>query len=162
QLQRPGFKTGSITGLSVGSGENAIDAQLQAGASAETVEVTAQAPEPQREAVRDDSTPTAEVSSLRVMARDERQLTTLDQAALRKAALLPLVVSAPGGNKQWRFGDLGVIFHSADRGASWHSQISGVTTRLTAAVAPSDKVCWIAGASGTLLRTTDGGKHWLR
>jgi photosystem II stability/assembly factor-like uncharacterized protein len=28
--------------------------------------------------------------------------------------------------------------------------------------APSDKVCWIVGRGGTLLRTTDGGAHWQK
>jgi photosystem II stability/assembly factor-like uncharacterized protein len=33
---------------------------------------------------------------------------------------------------------------------------------LIAGSAPSDKICWIVGRSGTILRTTDGGGHWLK
>ncbi|HEU0370293.1 MAG TPA: YCF48-related protein, partial [Candidatus Acidoferrum sp.] len=39
-------------------------------------------------------------------------------------------------------------------------QFSGVSAALSSGSAPSGKVCWIAGAAGTLLRTTDGGNHW--
>jgi photosystem II stability/assembly factor-like uncharacterized protein len=39
-------------------------------------------------------------------------------------------------------------------------QPSGVTTDLLAGSAPTDKVCWIVGGSGTILRTTDAGAHW--
>jgi len=35
-----------------------------------------------------------------------------------------------------------------------------VTEDLLLGSAPSEKVCWIAGKAGTLLLTTDGGKHW--
>ena len=41
-------------------------------------------------------------------------------------------------------------------------QISGVYTDLLAGSAPSAKVCWIVGVSGTILRTTDGGTHWTK
>ncbi len=35
-----------------------------------------------------------------------------------------------------------------------------VSATLTSGSAPAKNICWIAGAAGTLLRTTDGGKHW--
>ena len=35
-----------------------------------------------------------------------------------------------------------------------------VVADFLAGSAPSNKICWIAGRSGTILRTTDGGKHW--
>ena len=41
-------------------------------------------------------------------------------------------------------------------------QISGVYTDLLAGFAPSAKICWIVGASGTILRTSDGGTHWIK
>jgi photosystem II stability/assembly factor-like uncharacterized protein len=35
-----------------------------------------------------------------------------------------------------------------------------VTVDLIAGSATSDKICWVVGKAGTLLLTTDGGKHW--
>ena len=31
---------------------------------------------------------------------------------------------------------------------------------LRAGSATSDRVCWLIGGAGTILLTTDGGKHW--
>jgi photosystem II stability/assembly factor-like uncharacterized protein len=33
---------------------------------------------------------------------------------------------------------------------------------LLAGSAPNEVVCWIVGRSGTILKTTDGGKHWRK
>jgi photosystem II stability/assembly factor-like uncharacterized protein len=41
-------------------------------------------------------------------------------------------------------------------------QPTGVVADLLAGSAASDKVCWLVGRSGTILRTTDGGAHWQR
>ena len=81
----------------------------------------------------------------------------------------PLVVAAPGGNIQWRFGPLAEegraslmrarIEKSSDAGKSWTPQVSPITVNLLAGSAPSEKVCWAVGASGTILRTING-EHW--
>ena len=42
----------------------------------------------------------------------------------------------------------------------WQAQTSGVTARLRGISAVSDRVAWASGASGTILRTTDGGLTW--
>lgn len=42
----------------------------------------------------------------------------------------------------------------------WTSQASGVTARLRGVSAVNDRVAWASGASGTVLRTTDGGAIW--
>lgn len=162
ELQSPGFKTDAIIGLNIAGGETVMNAQLQIGALTETVEVAAQTVQLQTTAASTASVQTAEVSSLRVTSGKETRLKRLDSAALMDSTTLPFAVAAPDGKSQWRFGDLGVVFHSSDKGASWHSQISGVTAKLTGGSATSDKVCWIAGANSTLLRTTDGGKRWRR
>jgi photosystem II stability/assembly factor-like uncharacterized protein len=44
----------------------------------------------------------------------------------------------------------------------WEAQTSGVTTRLRGISAVSARVAWASGANGTLLRTTDGGKSWMK
>jgi hypothetical protein len=72
-----------------------------------------------------------------------------------------LTVSAPGGTVQWRLGAGGRLSRSVDAGASWQAQASGVTTDLLAGEAPSPSVCWIAGAAGTVLVTSDG-QRWER
>jgi len=44
--------------------------------------------------------------------------------------------------------------------AQWVEQQSGVSVRLRGASAVSREVAWASGASGTFLRTTDGGRTW--
>lgn len=44
----------------------------------------------------------------------------------------------------------------------WQTQASGVTARLRGISAVSDRVAWASGASGTVLRTADGGATWER
>ena len=45
--------------------------------------------------------------------------------------------------------------------AQWRLQRSGVTASLRGIHAVNDSVAWASGSSGTVLRTTDGGAHWL-
>ena len=45
---------------------------------------------------------------------------------------------------------------------TWTPQSSGVTARLRGVSAVNDRVVWASGANGTILRTTDGGEHWLK
>lgn len=44
----------------------------------------------------------------------------------------------------------------------WQPQTSGVTARLRGVSAISDTVVWASGASGTVLRTADGGATWAK
>lgn len=44
----------------------------------------------------------------------------------------------------------------------WERQTSGVTARLRGVSAVSDGVAWASGASGTVVRTADGGVTWTR
>ncbi len=43
---------------------------------------------------------------------------------------------------------------------SWSTNTSGVTGLLQAVSAPSSTVCWVAGATATVRKTTDGGSTW--
>ena len=45
---------------------------------------------------------------------------------------------------------------------TWQPQASGVTVRLRGVSAVSAEVAWASGAAGTVLRTTDGGRTWVR
>lgn len=84
------------------------------------------------------------------------------QAMVLARSLSAVTIAAPGNAVQWRIGAAGIIEHSADNGATWTLQTSGVITDLLAGSAPSDQVCWIVGRAGTILRTTDGGAHWVK
>jgi hypothetical protein len=61
----------------------------------------------------------------------------------------------------WRFGQGGVIERSTDRGQTWERQPSGVAATLVEGSAPGDRVCWIVGEHGVVLRTIDG-RTWQR
>jgi photosystem II stability/assembly factor-like uncharacterized protein len=80
---------------------------------------------------------------------------------LAVGAAATITLTSRSGNGQWRFGVGGRIERSADRGQTWQPQVSGVTSDLLGGAAPSDKVAWIVGHAGVILRTTDG-EHWLR
>jgi hypothetical protein len=85
------------------------------------------------------------------------------KAEMRLAnSIAEVTVSAPGGQDSWRAGQAGVIEFSVDAGKTWTLQPSGVVTDLLAGSATSDKICWIVGRAGTILRTTDGGAHWQK
>ena len=63
---------------------------------------------------------------------------------------------------QWRIGTGGVVQHSADAGASWQTQTTGVGLTPSAGSSPSPSVCWLVGRAGLVLITTDGGQAWRR
>ena len=94
------------------------------------------------------------------VAREERAARALVgvQGVRQVSVSAPTV---PGTTTTWRFGQDGAIEKSTDRGQTWERQSSGVTTALAAASAPTDRVCWIVGAHGVVLRTTDG-RTWQR
>jgi hypothetical protein len=73
----------------------------------------------------------------------------------------PVVVASPNRTVLWRVGLGGRIERSLDEGRTWLEQSSGVTSDLLAGAAPSDRVAWIAGRAGVILRTTDG-ERWRR
>ncbi|MBN8547040.1 MAG: T9SS type A sorting domain-containing protein [Ignavibacteria bacterium] len=52
------------------------------------------------------------------------------------------------------------VFLFSVANAQWVEQTSGVTGALYSVSAPTDQVCWIGGAAGTVLRTVDGGTTW--
>jgi photosystem II stability/assembly factor-like uncharacterized protein len=65
-----------------------------------------------------------------------------------------------GGGSGWIAGEDGIIFHTADGGATWTRQNSGVTTNLFKLAVVNASTAVAVGAYGTLLRTSDGGTHW--
>jgi Photosynthesis system II assembly factor YCF48 len=100
-------------------------------------------------------------------ATEEAQANRGGVLPLRKAADLPSsrnpqLVSSPEGEVMWRLLPSGIVQRSADAGATWTLQKTGVVVDLLAGSAPSDQICWVVGRGGTILRTADGGNHWLK
>ena len=80
-------------------------------------------------------------------------------ASLRETVAVQ--VASPDPSIRWRIGAGGSVEYSANGGATWERQASGVAVDLTAGSSPSPTVCWLVGAGGTVLRTTDG-RRWQR
>jgi photosystem II stability/assembly factor-like uncharacterized protein len=57
-------------------------------------------------------------------------------------------------------GMLAVSLLAAEGG--WEEQASGVTARLRGVSAVNERVVWASGAGGTIMRSGDGGKTWVR
>ena len=68
----------------------------------------------------------------------------------------------PYGNQQTYSTHMGVDIAppSVTCSYSWSTNTSGVTGLLQAVSAPSSTVCWVAGATATVRKTTDGGSTW--
>jgi hypothetical protein len=86
-------------------------------------------------------------------------------SSLRKelARLEPAVIVAAATDKmvRWEIGPVGRIWRSMDAGSIWKELTSGVSADLAAGSAPSATTCWVVGAAGTVLLTTDG-ERWTR
>ncbi|MBA4019593.1 MAG: hypothetical protein C0483_20710 [Pirellula sp.] len=72
-------------------------------------------------------------------------------------------------SQAWACGDHGVVLHTADGGATWVPQASGVDCRLHCIYFVDARNGWIVGGGydpyvhrsrGVVLRTTDGGANW--
>jgi len=74
----------------------------------------------------------------------------------------PQIFNDPAHQSVWRVGPAGSVEFSADNGATFAPQSTGIAADLFTGSAPAAKVCWIVGASGAILRTTDAGQHWLK
>ena len=81
--------------------------------------------------------------------------------ALTQTPSPALVFASPNRRALWRLGSGGRIEHSIDQGQTWRPQTSGVTADLLAGAAPSEKIAWVVGRPGAILRTEDG-EHWER
>lgn len=79
---------------------------------------------------------------------------------LEAAASVELV--SPNPQIRWRIGPGALVQYSADGGATWTMQQTGVTANFTAGSAPAADVLWLAGPGGLVMRTTDAGRRWER
>ena len=71
-----------------------------------------------------------------------------------------IIVSSNPASR-WRILQGGQVQHSADGGATWQTQTTGVSETLSGGSSPSPSVCWLVGPKGIVLRTTDG-RSWTR
>lgn len=65
-----------------------------------------------------------------------------------------------GGGRLVAAGERGIVVFSDDGGASWTQGRVPVSVTLTAVFMASDKLGWVAGHDGVVLRTRDGGQRW--
>lgn len=59
-------------------------------------------------------------------------------------------------------GSFGHIIYSDNDGVTWHQAAVPVTTTLTSVHFVSGSIGWAAGHDGVILKTTDGGKNWVK
>jgi hypothetical protein len=78
-----------------------------------------------------------------------------------RAEPLPEIVSSNPASR-WRITRTpGVVQHSADGGATWEMQQTGVAAELMAGASPQPSVCWLVGRGGAILLSTDA-RAWKR
>ena len=71
-----------------------------------------------------------------------------------------IIVSSNPASR-WRILQGGQVQRSADGGATWQTQTTGVSDTLSGGSSPTPSVCWLVGPKGIVLRTTDG-RSWTR
>jgi photosystem II stability/assembly factor-like uncharacterized protein len=115
-----------------------------------------------RTAVTPNATATEAKTSGQVL--ESVRIVSLNPGSQSPADILPsggVIVLGPDPYA-WRVWPGGKIEFSFDNSHTWEQQKSGVTIDLNAGSAPNSKVCWVVGKAGTVLLTTDRGKHWKK
>jgi len=133
------------------------------GAPAETRDMVSVRPLPPPSA-----TPVAtksDASSAAAAAAEPRLRSKLDATAPLDMikAVGPIDIGSPDASVRWRIFPApgGRVARSIDGGATWQVQSANVTVALTAGAAPAATVCWLVGAAGTVVVSTDG-RTWQR
>jgi len=73
--------------------------------------------------------------------------------------LIKLQIQTPDPKILWMVASPGLIEKSEDGGTTWKPEYVDTRALLLAGAAPTVKICWVVGANGTILRTTNGS-HW--
>jgi photosystem II stability/assembly factor-like uncharacterized protein len=76
------------------------------------------------------------------------------------ASSLRTVIASPDHDWQWRIAG-GAVEQTRDGGRTWQPQTLGEARAIRAGAAPAAHVCWLVGAQGAVLLTTDG-TTWRR
>ena len=71
------------------------------------------------------------------------------------------VIVSSNPASRWRIVQGGAVQRSADAGATWQTQNTGVSVTMSAGASPSPSVCWLVGPGGIALLSTDG-RSWKR
>jgi len=131
------------------------------GGVASTPEVSASAPLSGGRAADQGRAPAAERRN--EGALNETVAVQQEQAVNRQArAISSFEVLSPNPRIRWRVGPGLIVQRSADGGATWATQQTGVSAELTAGSSPAPEACWLVGRGGLILRTTDAGRQWQR
>jgi hypothetical protein len=72
-----------------------------------------------------------------------------------------VVIASPHPQVLWRLRLGTVVERSRDAGKTWKEQAVPAGLALLAGAAPSERVCWLVGRAGAVLRTTDA-KSWKK
>jgi hypothetical protein len=81
------------------------------------------------------------------------------QEAQISSKLMNLQIQTPDPKILWMVASPGVIEKSEDGGTTWKPEYVDTRALLLAGAAPTVRICWVVGANGTILRTTNGS-HW--
>jgi photosystem II stability/assembly factor-like uncharacterized protein len=125
-------------------------------------------------AENDKKSPAADARALAdASARTDRARTAAENAAAAPAApAQPMaktfsfgapetIIVSSNPASRWRILQGGQVQRSADGGATWQTQTTGVSDTLSGGSSPTPSVCWLVGPRGIVLRTTDG-RSWTR
>jgi photosystem II stability/assembly factor-like uncharacterized protein len=72
------------------------------------------------------------------------------------------VTGAAAGSRVLAGGEQGLIIYSDDAGQSWHQAQVPVSGTITDIAFATPQIGWATGALGVILKTTDGGKSWVK
>jgi photosystem II stability/assembly factor-like uncharacterized protein len=81
---------------------------------------------------------------------------------VRNPAGIYFVAGTLAGSRVVAGGEEGVIVYSDDAGQSWHQASVPVSATITDIAFASPQVGWATGAFGVILKTSDGGKSWVK
>lgn len=65
---------------------------------------------------------------------------------------------SPDGRVAWRVTSSGTVERQLAGRAAWQSAIVDPSVRVVAGAAPSERVCWLVGRGGEVLRSVDGNR----
>ena len=80
--------------------------------------------------------------------------------SMRREAPAIIDVQSPDGNVRWRIVGA-TVSRTSTGGRIWTEQFTGTATTLRAGSSPAPAICWLVGAAGVVLLSTDG-ETWRR